>query len=53
VDAVQADILCHLSDLATRLKRPLEWDGGGEKFVGDPEANQRLKLRKQRAKWAI
>jgi predicted dehydrogenase len=52
-DAVQADILCHLSDLATRLKRPLEWDGGREKFVGDPEANQRLKLRKQRAKWAI
>ena len=50
---MQADILCHISDIATRLNRKLKWDGAKEHFVGDAEANQRLKLRKQRAKWAI
>jgi predicted dehydrogenase len=51
-DAVQADILCHLSDLATRLKRPLRWDPRREEFVDDAEANQRLKKRPARAPWA-
>ncbi len=52
-DSVQADILCHVSDIATRANRKLKWDGAKEHFVADAEANQRLKLRQQRAKWAI
>ncbi len=52
-DAVQADILCHLSDLATRLKRPLRWDPARERFVDDAEANQRLRLRPQRKPWGL
>ncbi len=51
-DAVQADILCHLSDLATRLRRPLRWDTAREQFVDDAEANQRLQPRPARAPWA-
>lgn len=51
-DAVQADILCHLSDLATRLPRPLRWDAAREQFVDDAEANQRLQPRPARAPWA-
>lgn len=52
-DSVQADILCHLSDIATRLNRKLKWDPKKEEFVGDADANRRLKLRTQRAKYAI
>jgi predicted dehydrogenase len=52
-DSVQADILCHLSDIATRVNRPLKWDPQREQFVGDADANQRLKLRPQRARYAI
>lgn len=51
-DAVQADILCHLSDLATRLRRPLRWDPRREQFVDDAEANQRLKKRPSGAQTA-
>jgi predicted dehydrogenase len=47
-DAVQADVLCHLSDIATRVDRPLKWDPTRERFVKDAEANQRLKMRPQR-----
>lgn len=52
-DAVQADILCHLTDIATRLGRKLTWDPAKEKFVGDAEANRRLALRPMRAPWRI
>lgn len=52
-DSVQADILCHLSDIATRVGRPLKWDPSKEEFVGDAAANQRLKIRTQRPKYAI
>lgn len=52
-DSVQADILCHLSDIATRLKRKVTWDPNVERFVNDPEANSRLKLRVQRERWAL
>jgi hypothetical protein len=47
-DAVQADILCHLSDLAVRLKRRLVWDPKKEQFVKDAEANRHLKIRSTR-----
>ncbi|MCX8156507.1 MAG: Gfo/Idh/MocA family oxidoreductase [Verrucomicrobiae bacterium] len=47
-DSVQADILCHLSDLAVRLKRKLVWDPKKEQFVKDNEANRHLKIRSTR-----
>jgi hypothetical protein len=52
-DAVQADILCHLSDIATRLPRKLRWDPTKERFVKDEEANRRLALRPMRAPWRL
>jgi predicted dehydrogenase len=45
-DAVQADILCHLPDIAGREGRKLKWDPAKEQFVGDDAANRRLKARK-------
>jgi predicted dehydrogenase len=47
-DAVQADILCHLSDLATRLNRTLTWSPRQERFVNDTEADRKLELRPMR-----
>jgi predicted dehydrogenase len=47
-DAAQADILCHLSDIATRLGRRLTWDPAKEHFVKDDEANRRLAKRAAR-----
>lgn len=44
--------VCHLGNIAYRLKRPLKWDPVGQEFVGDPEAN-RLLARPQRAPWTL
>jgi predicted dehydrogenase len=52
-DAVQADILCHLSDIATRVDRKLRWDPAAEKFFQDNEANGKLALRPVRKPWNI
>jgi hypothetical protein len=52
-DAVQADILCHLSDIATRVPRRLQWDPAKERFVKDAEANRRLALRPMRTPWKV
>ena len=52
-DAVQADILCHLSDIAVRLNRPLKWDPAKERFLNDDEANRRLALRATRDPWRL
>ena len=52
-DAVQADILCHLSDIATRLNRKLKWDPAKERFLKDDEANRRLALRPVRDRWRL
>jgi hypothetical protein len=52
-DAVQADILCHLSDIATRVDRPLKWDPAQERFAGDEEASRRLALRTMREPWHL
>jgi hypothetical protein len=30
---------CHLSNIAMRLGRKLQWDPAGERIVGDDEAN--------------
>ncbi len=50
-EAVQADLLCHLSDIAVRCNRPLRWDPANERFVKDEEANRRLALRPMREGW--
>jgi len=50
-DSVQADLLCHLSDIATRVNRPLTWDPAKEQFVQDKPANTRLKFRPMRQGW--
>jgi predicted dehydrogenase len=50
-DAVQVDILCHLSDIAVRLNRPLKWDPAKERFIKDDEANLRLARRPAREPW--
>ncbi len=41
-EAVNGDALCHMSDIALRLKRPLRWDPATERFDKDDEANLRL-----------
>ncbi len=48
--AVQADILCHISDIAIRLERKLRWDPSQERFSGDEVANRRL-VRAWRSPW--
>ncbi|MDW8309184.1 MAG: hypothetical protein RMK20_07400, partial [Verrucomicrobiales bacterium] len=50
-DAFRADLLCHLSDIATRLPRPMRFDPRRERFVKDPEADARLELRPVRSPW--
>jgi predicted dehydrogenase len=52
-DSVQADLLCHLSDIATRVDRKLRFDPVKEKFLGDAEANRRLALRPMRKPWNL
>lgn len=44
--------ICNLSDLATRLRRPLKWNPEIERCELDEEANQRLD-RPMRAPWNI
>jgi predicted dehydrogenase len=51
-DAVQADILCHLADIATRLERKLVWDLENERFVNDDQANRML-TRAMRSPWRL
>jgi len=50
--AVRSDMICHLSDIAMRLGRPLRWDPVAERFVDDAEANRRL-TRAMRAPWRV
>lgn len=47
-ESVQADLLCHLSDIAVRAGRKLVFDNASERFVEDAEANGRLELRPAR-----
>jgi predicted dehydrogenase len=51
-DSVQADTLCHLSDIATRIKQPLTWLPDQETFADNPAANQRLHIRSLRKPYA-
>jgi hypothetical protein len=50
--AVRSDALCHLQQMAIKLKRKLRWDPAGEAFVGDDEANRMLD-RPMRGPWKL
>jgi predicted dehydrogenase len=52
-EAVQADILCHVSDIASRLGRKVTWDPAKERFVKDEEANRKLARRPMRKAWEV
>lgn len=44
--------LCHIGNIAMRLKRKLRWDPVAEKFIGDDQANQMLS-RPYREPWHL
>ena len=44
--------VCHLGNIAYKLKRPLKWDPRREVFMGDDEAN-RLLWRSYRSPWYV
>ncbi len=50
--AVQADIICHISDIAIRLEQKLRWDPKNEHFVNNNAANRRLS-RPMRSPWTV
>jgi predicted dehydrogenase len=50
--AVQADIICQISDIAIRLEQKLKWDPKTERFVNNDTANRRL-TRSMRAPWTL
>ena len=50
--AVQADIICHISDIAIRLEQKLKWDPKTERFVNNEAANRRLS-RTMRSPWTL
>ncbi len=52
-EAVLADTLCQIADIAARLNRTLTYDIGREAFVNDAEASRRLRLRNMREPWVI
>jgi hypothetical protein len=47
-----SDAICHLQQIAIKLKRKLKWDPPREAFVGDDEANRMLD-RPMRAPWKL
>ena len=51
-EAVNGDAICHMCDIAIRLKRPIRWDPATERFENDDEANARL-TRTIRPPWTI
>ncbi len=52
-EAVLADTLCQIADIAARLNRTLTYDMGREDFVNDPDASRRLRLRDMRRPWGV
>ncbi len=38
-EAVRADIVCQIADIAIRTRQKLRWDPGTERFVGNDKAN--------------
>ncbi|MFZ2146417.1 MAG: Gfo/Idh/MocA family oxidoreductase [Sedimentisphaerales bacterium] len=50
--AVQADIICQISDIAIRLEQKLKWDPKTESFVNNEPANRRHS-RPMRSPWTL
>jgi predicted dehydrogenase len=50
--AIRSDTISHLSDIAVRLRRPIQWDPVHETIVGDLEATGMLR-RPMRMSWTI
>jgi len=50
--AHQADVICHISDIAIRLERKLKWDMKKEMFIGVDIANRMLS-RSMRSPWRL
>jgi len=50
--AVRTDTVCHLSDIAMRLRRRLRWDPKAERFIGDEQADRML-TRSMRSPWHL
>jgi predicted dehydrogenase len=50
--AVQADIICQISDIAIRLEQKLKWDPKTERFINNEAANRRLS-RPMRTPWTL
>ncbi len=50
--AVEADIICHICDIAIRLERKVRWDPLTEKFINGEAANARLS-RPMRSPWHL
>jgi len=49
---LRSETICHLSEIAMRLRRKLAWDPAAERFVNDDEANRMLE-RAMRAPWRL
>jgi len=50
--AIRSDTISHLSDIAIRLGRPVRWDPGKERIIGDKEAAKKLD-RSMRRPWTL
>jgi len=50
--AVQADIICQISDIAIRFEQKLKWDPKTERFANNDAANRRLS-RAMRTPWTL
>ena len=48
----RSSTVCHLGNIAMKLKRPLKWDPAKEQFVGDREANA-MAWRPSRSPWRL
>ena len=49
---IRCDTICHLSNIAARTGRAIQWDPAKEEIVGDPEAEKML-TRPHRDKWKV
>jgi predicted dehydrogenase len=51
-EAVRADIVCQIADIAIRTRQKLRWDPASESFAGNDKANRYL-ARPMRSPWQI
>ena len=49
---IRCDTICHLSNIAARTGRAIQWNPANEEIVGDPEAAKML-TRPSREKWRV